>query len=304
MSKRDYYEILGLDKKASEGDIKKAYRKLAMKYHPDRNPDNKEAEDKFKEATEAYEILSDSDKRSRYDQFGHAGMNAGADYHNFNDIHDIFSSFGDVFGSMFGQHGGGRQRRATGPQPAQGHDLSQSLTISLKEAYLGIKKELRIYHYVSCDTCSHTGCKPGTKASACSSCGGSGQVTMRQGFFAFSQPCGDCNGQGFSIPSPCEKCHGQSRLQQYDKLTVTIPAGIYDGADLRVANKGDAGIFKGPSGHLYVKITVEQHEAYTRRKDDLVCTLSLTYAQLALGSHVEVEGLDGAKHTVKVPKGC
>lgn len=307
MSKRDYYEILGVSKSASDSEIKKAYRKLAMKYHPDRNPDNKEAEQKFKEAAEAYEVLSDQTKRSRYDQFGHAGMNAGADYQNYSDINDIFSNFGDIFGSIFGGgHGGsgGHRGQRTGPVAQQGHDLAYEMSISLKEAFTGTKKEIRVYHYTACESCSATGCKPGTKPQACGQCKGSGQQTVQQGFFAFSQPCHNCNGNGFSIPSPCDTCRGQSRTQQYDKLNVTIPAGIYHGADLRVAGKGDAGTFGGPAGHLYVKVNVEKHQHFSRRGDDLISSLSLTYPQLVLGCQLEVESLDGSKHTVKVPKGC
>lgn len=304
MSKRDYYDVLGVNKSASEAEIKKAYRKLAMKYHPDRNPGDKKAESSFKEATEAYEVLSDKNKRGKYDQFGHAGINAGADYQNFSDAHDIFSNFGDIFSNIF-TGGGGQQRRArSGPTPQQGHDLAYEMSISLKEAYTGCKKEIRIYHYTSCKTCSATGCNPGTKPTACSTCGGSGQQTAQQGFFAFSQPCRSCNGNGFSISDPCKDCRGQSRTQQYEKLTVSIPAGIYHNADLRVAGKGDAGTFGGPAGNLYVKVTVATHESFARRGDDLVGTLNLTYTQLVLGSQLEVESLDDTKHTLKVPKGC
>lgn len=303
MSKRDYYDVLGVSKSADTAEIKKAYRKLAMKYHPDRNPDNKQAEEKFKEATEAYEVLVDADKRGKYDQFGHAGMNAGSDFHNFSDMGDIFSNFGDIFGSMFGQ-GPQQRRRATGPTAQRGHDLGQKITLSLKESFEGIKKEVRIYHYVPCDSCSHTGCQPGTKPTVCSTCQGSGQTSVQQGFFAFSQPCRTCSGEGFKITSPCQSCRGQSRTQKYETLTVTVPAGIFDGADLRVSGKGDAGVFGGPAGDLFLQITVKTEKNFRRRGDDLVCDLDLSYPQLVLGAHLEIETITGEKQAVKIPKGC
>lgn len=306
MSKKDYYVVLGVNRTATEEEVKKAYRKLAMQYHPDRNPDNKEAEEKFKEATEAYEVLSDKDKRARYNQYGHAGVNQGTDFHNFEDAHDIFSNFSDIFGAMFG--GGHEQQRRSnkpqGPRPAQGHDLAHALQIPLKEAFLGTKKEIRIYRYVPCEECNHLGSKAGSVNTTCVGCDGSGQQAIRQGFFAFSQQCPTCGGQGFKIQNPCGKCKGQSRVQQYDKLTVTIPAGIYDGAELRIADKGDAGIFKGPSGSLFIKVTVVPEANFSRRGDDLVGTLSLTYPQMVLGAHVDVTSIDGTVHAVKVPKGC
>ena len=188
--------------------------------------------------------------------------------------------------------------------PQQGHDLAYEMSISLKEAFVGCKKEIKVYHYVACTNCSASGCKPGTSPTVCGTCKGSGQSTVQQGFFAFSQPCQTCSGNGFSITSPCGSCRGQSRVQQYDKLSITIPAGIYHNADLRVANKGDAGTFKGPAGHLYVKIAIQKDDTFSRRDDDLVCNLPLTYPQLVLGSQLEIESLDGSKHSIKVPKGC
>lgn len=301
--KRDYYEILGVTKTASEADIKKAYRKLAMQHHPDRNPNDKKAEALFKEATEAYEILGDKDKRARYDQYGHEAMHAGSDYHSYGNANDIFSHFGDIFGNIFNQHAG-RQHKRTGPVPAQGHDLAYEVTISLKESFVGCKKEIKVYHYISCAACTHTGSKPGKSATSCTSCHGTGSTTVQQGFFAFSQPCRACSGNGFIITDPCATCRGQSRVQQYETLTVTIPAGIYRGADLRVVHKGDAGTFGGPAGHLYVKINITADTLFQRRDNDLVCQLTLTYAQLVLGAQLEVESIDGTRHTVKIPKGC
>ncbi len=302
MSKKDYYDILGVSKNASEADIKKAYRKLAMQHHPDRNPGDKKAESLFKEATEAYEVLSDKDKRGRYDQFGHAGVNAGSDYHTNADPHDIFSQFGDIFGNIFNQHN--RQQKRTGPAPTQGHDLAYEVTISLKESFVGCKKEIKVYHFVACTSCKQSGCKEGKSPTMCKPCQGTGQTSIQQGFFAFSQPCRSCNGNGFLITDPCTTCRGQSRIQQYETLTVTIPAGIYRGADLRIVNKGDAGAFSGPAGHLYVKINVSPDSFFQRRDNDLICTLTLTYAQLVLGAQLEVESIDGSTHTVKIPKGC
>jgi len=310
MSKRDYYDILGVTKDADAATIKKSYRKLAMKYHPDRNPDNAEAEDKFKEATEAYEVLSDNKKRQKYDQYGHSGMHAGADFHNFNDMNDIFSNFGDVFGNdvfeqFFGQQMGGRaQRKKSGPAPARGHDLAHQIALTLKESFEGVKKQFKIYRYVDCTDCKHTGCEGTSKPTSCTHCRGTGKITMQQGFFAVSQPCNACRGQGFSIEKPCKTCRGQSRVQQYDSITVTIPAGIYNGADLRVSGRGDAGIFGGVAGDLYVKVAVEKNDTFSRRNDDLIGTLSLSYPQLVLGSQIEVDSVDGTKHSVKVPKGC
>jgi molecular chaperone DnaJ len=305
MSKKDYYTILGVEKTATDAEIKKAYRALAIKFHPDRNPDNKEAEKSFKEATEAYEVLSNKDKRARYDQYGHAGMHAGSDYHSYQDMNDIFSHFGDVFGSFFGGGaGGGHHRQRTGPTPTQGHDLAYDMNISLKEAFTGCKKEVKIYHYISCTTCSASGCKPGTKPTACSTCKGQGSTVIQQGFFSFSQPCRSCNGNGFSITSPCDSCRGQTRVQKYDTLSITIPAGIFHNADLRVTGKGDAGTFGGPAGSLYVKVSITNDPKFKRRGDDLVCTLTPTYAQLVLGAQIEVPSVDGSKHTVKIPKGA
>lgn len=305
--KRDYYEILGVAKTASAEEIKKAYRKLALQFHPDRNPGNKEAEDKFKEAAEAYEVLSDTEKRKRYDQFGHAGMQGGSDFHQYQDINDIFENFGDIFENLFGGGGAGfnKRRGPRGePAPQRGHDLSQKISITLKEALLGCKKELKLYHFVACDSCNHTGCQAGTKPKACADCGGAGSIHYRQGFFAYSQPCTACHGQGFTIPNPCKECRGQTRLQKHDKLSLNIPAGIYDNAELRLTGKGDAGIFGGPAGDLYILVHVQPDHAYTRRDLDLVTTINLTYPQLVLGCQLEVKTLDDSVETLKIPKGC
>jgi molecular chaperone DnaJ len=309
MSKRDYYEILGVSRTATADEIKAAYRKLALKYHPDRNPDNKEAEEKFKEAAEAYEVLSDAKKRPQYDQFGHAGMGAGMGGHGGHggmNMDDIFESFGDIFGSMFGggAGGGSRKRKKSGPEPKRGHDLTKEIEISLKDSFLGVKKEISYYHFFSCDTCKGFGAKSGTKATQCNTCHGNGQVQYKQGFFIYAQVCGTCGGDGYIIASPCTSCNGQSRVQKYDKFTITIPEGIFDGAELRITGKGDAGVYGGGEGDLFVKINVLPDKNFKRVGDDLVCNVLLTYPQLVLGSQVEIESIDGTKESIKVPKGC
>ncbi|MEX0671878.1 MAG: molecular chaperone DnaJ [Candidatus Babeliales bacterium] len=302
--KRDYYEILGVAKNSSQDEIKKAYRKLAMQYHPDRNPDNKEAEEKFKEAAEAYEILSNEEKRRSYDQFGHAGTSGMGGFGGGGmNMDDIFSQFGDIFGSMFGE-GFGRQQRKSGPEPRRGHDLYKDITLSLKEAYEGITKEIYYYHFSQCATCKNTGMESGTSAKQCAICKGTGQMTYQQGFFAFNQPCSSCSGQGFTIPSPCKTCSGQSRTQKYDSIEAKIPQGIFDSAELRLRGYGDAGIFGGPYGDLILRITVKPDKQYQRVDDNLECSVMLTYPQLVFGSKVEVECIDGSKKTIKIPKGC
>jgi len=304
MTKRDFYDVLGVSKTASADDIKAAYRKLALKYHPDRNPGNKESEEKFKEAAEAYEILSDADKRRKYDQFGHAGMNAGGPGmggHGMS-MDDIFEHFGDIFGDLFSEQK--RARKKSGPEPRRGHDLHKDIQISLKEAYLGTKQEISYYRFAECETCKGKGTKPGTKPVPCAQCKGTGQLNYSQGFFMYSQPCGACGGQGYTIPSPCPDCRGQSRKQIYDKFTVTIPAGIFDGAELRISSKGDAGIYGGQTGDLYLKITIAADKRFKRVDDDLTCTVVLTYPQLVLGSQIDIENIDGTKESIKIPKGC
>jgi len=304
MAKRDYYEVLGVSKTAGKDEIKKAYRKLAVKYHPDKNPDNKAAEDKFKEAAEAYEVLSSEEKRQKYDQFGHSAMNGGQDFHQHADMNDIFESFGDVFGDLFGGSGQRRQQKKSGPTPQNGHDLTQNITVTLKQAFEGTKKEIKIYHYISCTGCKGSGCKPGTSPSMCQTCKGSGSQHYRQGFFQYSQPCSSCHGQGFSIAAPCSNCRGQSRTQKHDKLSINIPTGIYNKAELRLSNAGDAGVFGGRAGDLYLHIMVEPNNKFERQDNDLVTTITLSYAQLVLGCQMEIEHITGEKIAVKIPKGC
>lgn len=300
----DYYKILGVGRSATKSEIKAAYRKLALKYHPDRNPDNKQAEEKFKEAAQAYEVLSNQKKRSQYDQFGHAGpegMGGGTNYTNMN-MEDIFENFSDIFGSMFG--GNRRKRKKTGPEAKAGLDLGKEIVISLKDAFLGMKQDISYYRFVTCEACKGQGTKAKTKPQACSTCKGMGQVQYKQGFFVYAQTCSNCAGEGFVIPFPCLDCSGQSRVQRYDKFTVNIPPGIFDNAELKIADKGDAGIYNGPAGDLYLKIRVKEDKRFKRLGDDLICSVMLTYPQLTLGCQVEIESIDGSKYTIKIPKGC
>ncbi|NOL49555.1 molecular chaperone DnaJ [Pelistega europaea] len=297
MAKRDYYEVLGVSKGASEDEIKKAYRKLAMKYHPDRNPDNKEAEEKFKEANEAYETLSDPSKRQAYDQFGHAGvdpnqgmggMGGGA---NFGDI------FGDIFGDMFG---GGR--RSSGPQVFRGADLKYSLDITLEQAAKGYQTEIRIPSYDECDACHGTGAKAGTEPVTCHTCGGSGQVFMQQGPFRVRQTCHTCHGTGKEIKEPCPKCHGEGHIRRNKTLEVKIPAGIDDGMRIRSAGNGEPGMNGGPRGDLYVEVHIKKHPIFERDGDDLHCEVPVPFATAALGGKLEVPTLGGAGE-IDIPEG-
>jgi len=303
MSKKDYYEILGVKKTASQDKIKAAYRKLALKYHPDRNPDNKEAEEKFKEAAQAYEVLSDPTKRKQYDQFGHAGVEgAGAGPGGMN-MDDIFSAFGDIFGDIFGT-GFQKKKKKNGPQPRRGHDLHKNVKITLKEAFTGTKKEIAYYRFANCKTCKSKGTKEGTKAESCKHCKGTGQINMRQGFFMYSQTCGYCAGEGYIISSPCKTCSGQSRVQEYDKFSVNIPKGIFNGAELRIASKGDAGIYGGPAGDLFLQVSIIADKKFLRIEDDIEIKVMLTYPQLTLGAQIEIENIDEKKVSIKIPKGC
>ncbi len=304
MSKRDYYEILGLEKGASIDDIKRSYRKLALKHHPDRNPGDKEAEKRFKEAAEAYEVLSDEQKRARYDQYGHAGVEGmGHAGQGFNSMEDIFAAFGDVFGGgsifdqFFGAQGGGRAGDRN-----QGASLKMGLEITFRDAINGCTKAIDIKRNEACETCGGTGAKPGTKATTCRLCNGHGVVRQGQGFFVVQTACPQCQGSGRHIPDPCGSCRGAGLTPKKVPLKVRIPAGIEDSTRLRVAGEGEAGRSGGARGDLYVYVTVRPDPFFERHEHDLVCKLPVTYAQAALGAEIEVPTLTGTAK-LKIPAG-
>ena len=293
MSKRDYYEVLGVDKSVSEKDLKKAYRRVAMKYHPDRNPDNKDAEEKFKEASEAYEVLSDAQKRAAYDQFGHAGVgNNQGGAEGFGGFGDIF---GDVFGDIFGG-AGGRSRR--GPQ--RGADLQYTLELDLEQAVKGTTTKIRVPTLVSCEPCNGSGAKPGSKPTQCNTCGGAGEIRMQQGFFSVQQTCPNCRGQGTIIGDPCNSCRGQGRMEEEKTLSIKIPAGVDNGDRIRLSGNGEAGPAGGVPGDLYVQVAVKEHNIFKRDGANLHCEIPIGFADAALGGELEVPTLDG-KVKLKVP---
>ncbi len=296
MSKRDYYEVLGVGRDASERDIKKAYKRLAMKYHPDRNPGDKEAEASFKEVKEAYEILTDADKKAAYDQFGHAGVDPNRGGGGFGGGADFGDIFGDVFGDIFGggRRGGGQR------QAARGSDLRYNLELSLEEAIRGLTKELKVPTLVGCDSCDGTGAKKGSSVSACGTCHGMGQVQMRQGFFVTNQTCPTCHGRGKIIKDPCSKCYGNGRVEKTKTLSVKIPAGVDTGDRIRLAGEGEAGEFGAPAGDLYVQVTVREHPIFVRDGNNLYCEVPISFATAALGGDIEVPTLDG-KVNLKIP---
>ena len=306
MSKKDFYSILGVSKDASTEDIKRAYRKAAMQHHPDRNPNNKEAEAKFKEAAEAYETLSDNDKRSKYDQYGHdqyqnAQQNGGHTNQNM-DFEDLFSHFGDLFGGAFGSAHKNQTRRS-GPTPQQGHSLGKNITISLKESYLGVETTISYYHAIVCSGCSGQGVKNKSDISTCKSCRGSGQKVYSQGFFQQVVHCSACQGEGFAIKNPCSDCKGQSRKQEYENFAIKIPKGIANGEKITFRNKGDAGVYGGPAGDLLLQVTVAQDKHFSREGDNLISSALLTYPQLVFGCQIEIKNIDDTTITVKIPKG-
>jgi molecular chaperone DnaJ len=300
MSKRDYYEVLGVARDAVDTDIKKAYRRVAMKFHPDRNPGDKEAEDRFKEANEAYEVLSDTQKRSAYDQFGHAAVDGsggqsgfgggGAGGASFSDI------FGDVFGDIFGA--GGRGGGRGGPQ--RGSDLRYTLEISLEEAVKGTTTKIRIPTLVHCDECNGSGAKKGSQPVTCTTCSGSGQTRMQQGFFSVQQTCPNCRGKGKMIADPCGKCYGRGVVEETKTLSVKVPAGVDTGDRIRLAGEGEAGADGGPVGDLYVQISVREHPIFERDGKHLFCEVPISFADAALGGELEVPTLEG-RVKLKIP---
>jgi molecular chaperone DnaJ len=294
MSKRDYYEVLGVTRESNEREIKKAYKKLAMKYHPDRNQGDKNAEAQFKEVKEAYEILTDQNKRAAYDQFGHDGVDPsrGGGHGQAGDFGDIF---GDVFGDIFGGGRRGGQRQA-----ARGSDLRYNLELSLEEAVRGVSKEIKIPTLVGCKTCDETGSRS-KKAQTCSTCHGTGQVQMRQGFFAVQQTCPHCHGRGKVITDPCHSCHGQGRVETKKTLSIKIPAGVDNGDRIRLTGEGQAGEHGAPSGDLYVEVHVKNHSLFERDGNNLYCEVPISFTNAALGGEIEVPTLDG-KVKLKIPK--
>lgn len=300
MSKRDYYEVLGVSREAGEEEIKKAYRKMAFQYHPDRNPNDSEAEQKFKEASEAYEVLGDPQKRATYDRFGHEGMN-GAGFQNFGSSEDIFDAFSDIFDNFFGfrgSQGGGRRGR----RPQAGADLRYNLTISFEEAVKGTDVDLQIPKEENCEECQGSGVEPGHSPETCKHCGGQGQIFQRQGFFRISTPCPICRGSGQMISHPCKKCKGQGRITETKTVSVHIPPGVDSGNRLRLQGEGEAGAFGGPHGDLYVVINVEPHSLFDRQGQDLIVPVDIGVTQAALGDKIEVPTLDEPVN-LDIPKG-
>jgi molecular chaperone DnaJ len=296
VSKRDYYDVLGLQRDAKDAHIKSAYRKLALQYHPDRNQGNKEAEEKFKEAAEAYAILSDADKRARYDRFGHAGVSsqAGAGFDP-----STFAGFEDIFGGIFGDFFGGGGRRGG---PERGSDLRYDLEITFEESARGVDTKVQIPRLEQCGSCHGSGSAPGSSPSTCPQCQGRGQQRFQQGFFTVARTCSKCNGSGRIITKPCHTCHGEGRVSQSRTLTVKIPAGIADGQRLRISGEGEAGLAGGPSGDLYVFIEVAAHPFFRREGNNLSCEIPLNFTTLVLGGQIEVPTLDGPE-SFKVPEG-
>ena len=304
-AKRDYYEVLGVGRDASAKELKKAYRGLARELHPDRNPDDPTAEGRFKEAAEAYQVLSDPQKRQMYDQFGHAGMNGNAGHVGFQDIGDIFSQFGDIFGvDFFGGFGGGGRRRRNPNAPRRGAHVTTTLELTLEEAVFGTEKEIQLKHATPCGACNGTGAKDG-KMVTCATCGGQGQIAHRRGAFILQTTCPACGGAGVTAESPCEACDGRGEVVTDRKVKVSIPAGIDSGQRLRLAGQGQKGTRGGPSGDLLVDVMVRNHESFRREGLDLVYELPVTFPQAALGALMEVpslkEGDEPAK--VRVPGG-
>jgi molecular chaperone DnaJ len=308
-NKRDYYEILGVSRTSTSDDIKKAYRKLAVQFHPDKNPGDKKAEEQFKELSEAYEVLSDSQKRQMYDQFGHAAASAGGgpggfDFQGFGGGASINDIFGDIFGDLFGGAPGGARgrggRRRTGGRP--GDDLRTSVDITFEEAAFGAEKVITVPKTVHCDTCAGTGAKPGTQPENCSQCGGRGEVSFQQGVFAISRPCPKCNGAGQTIPNPCTNCSGSGTLRKRSQIAVKIPPGVDTGQRLKLTSEGEAGERGGPPGDLYVVINVLPHDFFTRDDADVICEVPVTFVHAALGAEIEVPTLEG-KVKVKIPAG-
>ena len=306
MSKRDYYDVLGVGKSASADEMKKAYRKLAMKYHPDRNPDDKTAEQKFKELNEAYEVLKDDQKRAAYDRFGHAafeggGPGGGGGFHGFGGA----GGFSDIFEEMFGEFMGGGRRGggAGGRSSTRGADLRYNMEVTLEEAFSGKKSSVHVPTSVTCETCDGSGAKPGTQPKTCGTCGGAGRVRAQQGFFTIERTCPTCNGQGKVISDPCTACGGAGRVRRDKTLEVTIPAGVEDGTRIRLAGEGEAGLRGGPPGDLYIFLSVAPHRLFQREGANIQCRVPIPMTTAALGGAIEVPSIDGSRAKVTIPGG-
>ncbi len=309
-TKRDYYEVLGVNKNATEQEIKTAYRKLALKYHPDKNPNNKESEEKFKEINEAYEVLSDKQKRSMYDQFGHAGVggNAGQGFGQGFGGQGGFEGFdfnvgGDIFGEMFSDlFGGGRRASSASKGPQKGQDLEYELKVNLSEVAFGMKRTIKIEHTEKCEVCNSTGAKPGTKIEKCSRCGGAGKVRFSQGFFTSVQTCPDCQGSGQKIKEPCESCSGRGFVRKQKTIDVQIPGGVETGSTLRLRNEGNAGIRGGANGDLFIVLNVINDTKFRREKENLYIEESISFTNATLGIEITVPIIDG-QAGLKIPSG-
>jgi molecular chaperone DnaJ len=297
-NKRDYYEVLGVNRDASDSELKAAYRKLALKYHPDKNPGNKDAEDKFKEAAEAYEVLRDSQKRGIYDQFGHQGLE-GSGFSGFGGFEDIFSSFGDIFEDFFGFGGGGRSSRN---RRHRGADLRYDLTLSFMDAVFGTETEISVDKLEACPVCEGSACEPGTYPDNCGRCNGLGQVSRSQGFFTVRTTCPHCRGTGQTISTPCKHCKGRGQIQTNKTVSVKIPAGVDTGSRLRLTGEGEASTQGGPPGDLYIFINVKPHNFFARNNSDIICDIPISFVQAALGDKIKVPTLNGKK-TLVIPKG-
>ena len=301
MAKRDYYDVLGVNKSADKEEIKKAYRKLALKHHPDKNKGDKSSEEKFKEASEAYHVLSDEKRKANYDQFGHAAFQGAGGQGGFSNF-DFSSSFSDIFEDVFGDFGFGRQSRG-GRSRNRGNDLRYDISINLNDAFIGTEKKVNYTTYKKCKTCSGSGAKPGSKPSACSYCGGQGRVRSSQGFFTIQQTCPECGGEGQKITNPCGNCNGMGKQQSNENVAVKIPQGVDDGTRIRLAGKGEAGNKGGSNGDLYLFISVEPHNIFKRSEENLYYELPISFTDAALGSTVEVPSIDGKKTKIKIPSG-
>lgn len=296
----DFYQVLGVTRDADQTAIKKAYRKMAMQFHPDKNPGDKQAEEKFKEAARAYEVLGNPEKRARYDRFGHAGVDGFQGGAGFSDINDIFDAFGDIFGDFFGG-GAGRSARQRN-SPRRGRDLRYFLEIDLKDVMLGAQRSIDFQAEMSCETCGGTGAQAGSQPEPCRLCGGAGQVIRRQGFFSMATTCHECHGKGQIIANPCPDCEGRGRVEKPRSLSINVPPGVDNGTQLRLSGEGEGGYLNGPQGDLYVEIRVKDFPGISRQEEHLIGHMEISYLQAILGAEVEFDSVVDTE-TVKVPRG-